>query len=172
MPACGPVREVAATPRSCRAIASSATDWSSPVERSWSISRGEGSLLTSPASRSSRSVCFPIAETVTTRSWPDSRTFFTLSATALMCSAVATELPPYFWTMIPKDASTLLPPRSLAYRRMGVRLYTNSRYWFARGGHLQRFLRKKGVLYYRRLIPRLSTRCRVAGRPVGPDARG
>jgi hypothetical protein len=25
-----------------------------------------------------------------------------------MCSAVATELPPYFWTMIPKDVSTLL----------------------------------------------------------------
>src|SRR5215210_4960528 len=111
MPACRPVSEVAATPLSCRAIARSATDWSSPVESSWSISRGEGSLLTSPAKRSSLSVCFPIAETVTTRPWPESWTLFTLSATALMCSAVATELPPYFWTMIPKDVSTLLPDR-------------------------------------------------------------
>src|SRR5919112_2633611 len=103
MPACGPVREVAATPLSCRPIARSATDWSSPVESSWSISRGEGSLLTSLARRSSLSVCFPIAETVTTRPRPESRTFFTRSATARICSAVATELPPYFWTMIPKN---------------------------------------------------------------------
>src|SRR5215211_2918745 len=119
MPACGPVREVAATPLSCRAIARSATDWSSPVESSWSISRGEGSRLTSHASRSSLSVCLPIAETVTARLRPESWTLFTLSATALMCSAVATELPPYFWTMIPKDVSTLLLDR---YQASGYRL--------------------------------------------------
>src|SRR5215210_3025773 len=121
MPACRPVSEVAATPLSCRAIARSATDWSSPVESNWSISRGEGSRLTSSASRSSLSVCLPIAETVTTTPKPESWTFFTLSATALMCSAVATELPPYFWTMIPKDVSTLLVLRGLAHRRQGIR---------------------------------------------------
>src|SRR5215207_10355994 len=103
MPACGPVSEVAPTPLSCRAIASRATDWSSPVESSWSISRGEGSRLTSPPSLKRLSVCLPIAETVTTSPSPDSWTRFILSATALTCSVVATELPPYFWTMIPKN---------------------------------------------------------------------
>src|ERR687898_589459 len=103
MPACGPVSEVAATPLSCRAIASRATDWSSPVESSWSISRGEGSRLTLLASLKSLSVCLPIAETVTTSPSPDSWTRFIFSATALTCSVVATELPPYFWTMIPKN---------------------------------------------------------------------
>src|SRR5918994_2109885 len=103
MPACGPVSEVAATPRSCRAIASRATDWSSPVESSWSISRGEGSRLTSRASLRSLSVCLPVAETVTTSPSPESWARFILSATALTCSVVATELPPYFWTMIPKN---------------------------------------------------------------------
>src|SRR5918997_2293198 len=114
MPACGPVSETAATPLSCSAIASSATDCSSPVASSWSISRGEGSRLTSPASLRSLSVVFPIAETTTTRSRPDSRARPTLSATALMCSAVATELPPYFWTTIPKGVSAhsvAHPPR-------------------------------------------------------------
>jgi hypothetical protein len=33
---------------------------------------------------------------------PESWTRFILSATALTCSVVATELPPYFCTMIPK----------------------------------------------------------------------
>jgi hypothetical protein len=102
MPACGPESEVAAIPRSCSAIARSATDCCSPVERSWSISRGEGLRATSRASEINLSVVLPIAETTTTRPRPDSCAFFTLSATAFMCSAVATELPPYFWTTIPK----------------------------------------------------------------------
>src|SRR5215210_4218117 len=114
MPACGPVREVAATPLSCSAIARSATDWSSPVESSWSISRGEGSRLTSSASLSSLSGCFPIAETVTTRPSPESWALFIRSATAFMCSVVATELPPYFWTII--------PTRHLACRRSVTRI--------------------------------------------------
>ena len=48
----------------------------------------------------------PIAETVTTRLAPASCAFLIRSATAFMCSAVATELPPYFWTTMPKDVTS------------------------------------------------------------------
>ena len=69
MPACEPVSEIARWPRSLMAIAHSAHDTRSPVDRSMSISRGSGTGETSNASAIRRSVSLPRAlSTATTRS--------------------------------------------------------------------------------------------------------
>ncbi len=97
-PLCEPVNEIASTPRSCSAIASSAIDTRSPVVSSMSSSRRLGAGETSRASASSSSVVWPIADTTTTVSLPAARAAATRRATARMRSAPSTEVPPYFWT--------------------------------------------------------------------------
>ena len=68
MPLCEPVKEIAGTPRSPSAIASSAMATRSPVVSSMSSSRRLGSAETCRARRSSSSVVWPMAETTTMRS--------------------------------------------------------------------------------------------------------
>ena len=66
MPACEPVSEIARCPRSLMAIAHSAQEIRSPVERSMSSSRGSGVLETSSAEAISSSVVLPRAESTAT----------------------------------------------------------------------------------------------------------
>src|SRR6478736_7779627 len=98
MPACGPVRLIAGTPRPWSAIDSSVALWCSPVARRTSSSRGSGSSVMAAARPRSSSVVSPIADTTTTRSLPAARSRAIRRATRLMRSASATEEPPYFWT--------------------------------------------------------------------------
>src|SRR3954447_2810727 len=98
MPACGPVRLIAATPIDWSAIESSVALWCSPVASRTSSSRGSGSSVIAAASASSSSVVSPIAETTTTRSLPPVRSRAMRRATRLMRSAPATEDPPNFIT--------------------------------------------------------------------------
>ena len=99
MPACAPVRLIAATPFASSAIDSSVLETISPVESSTSISRGLGFVLIWRANSIRSSVVSPIAETVTTTSSPARRRTAMRRATCWIFSAVATEDPPYFCTM-------------------------------------------------------------------------
>ena len=73
IPACEPVSEIARWPRSLIAIAHSAHEIRSPVERSMSISRGSGVVETSSAEAISSSVVLPRADSTATTCWPCSR---------------------------------------------------------------------------------------------------
>src|SRR4051794_1483786 len=101
MPACEPVREMARCPRSLIAIAHSAHDWRSPVDSSMSISRGSGCGEISCASRISRSVSLPRAESTATTRRPACFFATILPAARLIFSASATEVPPNFMTTVP-----------------------------------------------------------------------
>ena len=79
-------------------MASSAIEIRSPAVRSMSSSRPGGSSVIWLAWSSSSSVVSPIAETTTTTSSPFFFAATIRSATRFMCSAEATEDPPYFWT--------------------------------------------------------------------------
>jgi hypothetical protein len=81
------------------AMASSAMEMRSPLDRSMSSSRGAGIGATSAASASSSSVVSPIALTATTTSCPARRVSTMRLATRLMLSASATDEPPYFCTI-------------------------------------------------------------------------
>src|SRR3954467_3868150 len=80
------------------AIASSAIEMRSPAVSSMSSSRPGGASVMACAWSIRSSVVSPIAETTTTTSLPSFLALTTRSATRFMCSAVATEEPPYFWT--------------------------------------------------------------------------
>src|SRR3954453_1435672 len=101
MPACEPVSEIARWPRSLIAIAHSAHDIRSPVERSMSISRASGVVETSSAIWISSSVVFPRAERTATTRWPLSRAATIRRAARLRRSASATDVPPNFITTVP-----------------------------------------------------------------------
>src|SRR4029077_11896586 len=105
MPACGPVRLMAGTPRPWSAIDSRVALWCSPVASRTSSSRGSGSSVMAAARPSSSSVESPMAETTTTRSCPAARSRAIRRATRLMRSASATEEPPNFWTTSGVDGS-------------------------------------------------------------------
>ena len=104
MPACEPVSEIARWPRSLMAIAHSAQEIRSPVERSMSISRGSGVVETSSAEAISSSVVLPRAESTATTCWPCSRALTMRRAARLIRSASATEVPPNFITTVPDTA--------------------------------------------------------------------
>ncbi len=106
MPACEPVNDLAVTPRSAMAIASSAIEIRSPAVSSMSSSRGGGSAETCLASSTRSSVLSPIAETTTTTSWPACLVATTRSATRRIRAASPTEVPPYFWTISAIDIPT------------------------------------------------------------------
>ena len=99
MPAWEPVNDLAVTPRSRMAMASSDIEMRSPAVSSMSSSRGAGSGETRWARASSSSVESPMAETTTTTSWPACLAEATRSATRRMREASATDVPPYFWTI-------------------------------------------------------------------------
>ncbi len=98
MPACEPVNDTAGWPWSRIAMHSSDIEIRSPAVSSMSISRAAGTCETPCASCSRSSVVLPIADTTTTTSSPWRRVRTMCSATALMRSASATDVPPYFWT--------------------------------------------------------------------------
>ena len=104
MPTWLPVKLTAETPRSARAIVSSAADTRSPVVSNMSISRPGRVSDTWAASAIRLSVAFPIAETTTTTSAPWRFVNATFSATARMRSGSATDVPPYFWTIRATEA--------------------------------------------------------------------
>ena len=87
------------------AIAQSAQEIRSPVERSMSISRGSGVVETSSAVAISSSVVLPRADRTATTRWPCSRARTMRGAARLMRSASATEVPPNFMTTVPDTAS-------------------------------------------------------------------
>ena len=101
IPACEPVSEIARWPRSLIAIAHSAHEMRSPVERSMSISRGSGVGETSSAIEISSSVVLPRADRTATTRWPCSRAATIRRAARLMRSASATDVPPNFMTTVP-----------------------------------------------------------------------
>src|SRR6202012_4833408 len=82
------------------AIAHSAHEMRSPVERSMSISRRSGSGETSSAIAIRSSVVFPRAERAATTCLPDSRWPTIRLAARLIRSASATEVPPNFMTTV------------------------------------------------------------------------
>ena len=99
MPTWLPVKLIASIPRSNSAIVISAAVTRSPVVSSMSISR-PGWVVDTELARAIRlSVALPIADTTTITSLPRFFVNATLSATALMRSGSATEVPPYFWTI-------------------------------------------------------------------------
>ena len=100
IPACEPVSEIARWPRSLIAIAHSAQEIRSPVERSMSISRGSGLGETSSAISISSSVVWPRADSTATTRWPASRLPTMRRAARLSRSASATEVPPNFITTV------------------------------------------------------------------------
>src|SRR5687767_14533611 len=77
----------------------------SPAVSSRSSSRALGIGVSSWAIARSSSVLLPMAETTTTTSWPSFLACRTRSETARIRSASATDVPPYFWTMIDTDPS-------------------------------------------------------------------
>src|SRR5918994_149581 len=107
MPACEPVSEMARWPRSLMAIAHSAQDIRSPVERSMSISRGSGVVETSSAIWISSSVVLPRADSTATTFWPFSRAATMRREARLRRSASATEVPPNFITTVPDTTGSL-----------------------------------------------------------------
>ena len=82
-----------------RAIASKATEICSPVETKASYSLRSGSGLISFAKSIRSSVLLPIADKTTVTLLPFWISASTLSATASMRSASATEVPPNFFTI-------------------------------------------------------------------------
>ena len=100
-PACQPVRLMAETPSSCKAIVSREIEISSPAASSISISRWDGSEVISAALVIRSSVVSPCAETTTTTSLPALRVFMTMRATLKMRSRSLTEEPPNFCTIKP-----------------------------------------------------------------------
>ncbi|OIQ64376.1 hypothetical protein GALL_540730 [mine drainage metagenome] len=98
-PAWDPVNDRASTPRFAIAIASSAIEMRSPAVSSMSSSRFGGTGEISWARSRSSSVVSPMAETTTTTSSPARFASVIRFATRLMDSALATDEPPYFWTM-------------------------------------------------------------------------
>ena len=104
IPACEPVSEIARWPRSLIAIAHSAHEMRSPVERSMSISRASGVVETSSAAAISSSVVLPRADRTATTRWPCSRALTMRRAARLMRSASATDVPPNFITTVPGTA--------------------------------------------------------------------
>ena len=100
IPACLPVREIAGYPNDCKAILKRAIVCCSPVDISLSISLLSGFSVISFASFIRPSVVFPIADTTATTSLPSSFTFPRYLAISNIFSVVATELPPYLWTII------------------------------------------------------------------------
>src|SRR5512132_3386927 len=98
IPAWEPVNDLAVTPRSAMAMASSDMEMRSPAVSSMSISRGGGSGETLRASAIRWSVVSPMAETTTTTSLPAWREATMRSATRRIREASPTEVPPYFWT--------------------------------------------------------------------------
>ena len=100
-PACQPVRLMAETPSSCKAIVSREIEISSPAASSISISRWDGSEVISAALAIRSSVVSPCAETTTTTSLPALRVFMTMRATLKMRSRSLTEEPPNFCTIKP-----------------------------------------------------------------------
>ena len=99
MPLWLPVKLIAGTPSSWRAIESRAMLMRSPHVSSMSSSRRGGSADIFLASESSSSVVSPIAETTTTSWCPSARLAATRAATLRIRSTSATEEPPNFWTM-------------------------------------------------------------------------
>jgi hypothetical protein len=102
-----PSSDRAGTPMSIRVMASSAEDTCSPVASRTSPSRASGCLLRLPASSSSRFVSPAIAETTTMTSLPAARVAAARRATALMRSALPTDVPPYFCTVKATDSVSL-----------------------------------------------------------------
>src|SRR5512132_2358721 len=98
IPAWEPVNDLAVTPRSAMAMASSDMEMRSPAVSSMSISRGGGLGETLLASAIRSSVVSPMADTTTTTSLPAWREATTRSATRRIRDASPTEVPPYFWT--------------------------------------------------------------------------
>ncbi len=105
IPACNPVREIAGTPSRSSAIAISGAVMVSPVERSWSISRLGGAGLTLWARLISSSVLSPMALTTATTRPRLAWVAAIRRATRWISSALATLLPPNFWTMHRRDVS-------------------------------------------------------------------
>ena len=83
----------------CKAIANNATDICSPVDTRASYSLRSGLGFMSLESLISSSVLLPIAESTTTTSLPSSTDLATRSATASIRSALATDVPPNFFTI-------------------------------------------------------------------------
>lgn len=75
-----------------------------------SSSRPGGIGVISFACSKRSSVMSPIALTTTTTSAPERRAATTRWATRLMCSAVATDDPPYFWTITPTECHPQMSP--------------------------------------------------------------
>jgi len=96
-------------PRAWMAMAMRAMEICSPVARSMSISRAGGCSLISRASSMSSSVVSPRALTTTMTSLPACLARMARRAAAMIRSAVATLLPPNFWTTEARYAS---PARS------------------------------------------------------------
>ena len=100
MPAWAPVNEIALPPRALIAIAVSAMLVCSPVDKSTSISRSVGWSESLAASSIRLLVTPDIAETTATTCLPSRCVLRMRAATLPMRSAVPTEVPPYFWTMM------------------------------------------------------------------------
>ena len=103
IPACAPVRLIAATPSAWSAMETSVALWCSPVARSMSSSRGSGSSVMAAARARSSSVVSPMAETTMHRSAPSARARAILRATRRIRSAFATDEPPNFMTTMGCD---------------------------------------------------------------------
>ena len=101
IPAWPPLSDTAGWCRSCSAIAIRVALTISPVERSSASSRSSGGVATLWASSISSSVVSPMAETTTTIGRPDVAVRATRTAAARIRSAVASDEPPYFWTVSP-----------------------------------------------------------------------
>src|SRR5215212_10292821 len=97
IPACGPLRLMAATPSAWSAIETSVALWCSPVASSMSSSRSSGWSVMAAARPSNSSVVSPIAETMTTRFEPLARSRPIRRATRRILSASARLEPPNFW---------------------------------------------------------------------------
>ena len=98
MPAWLPVNDDASMPSSASAMHSNAMDFRSPAVSSMSISRPGCTDDTWFARAIRSSVSLPIALTTTMTSLPWRCVRATWSATALIRSASATDVPPYFCT--------------------------------------------------------------------------
>lgn len=94
IPACAPVKDMAFSPSSCRAMQSRAMDCCSPVAISTSSSRSQGVSDNSLASPISLSVTPLMAETTATTWLPSLAVSWMRRATLRMRSMVPTELPP------------------------------------------------------------------------------
>src|SRR6516225_7615102 len=98
MPIWAPVKLMAGWPRDWMAMAMRAMEICSPVAKSMSISRAGGCSLISRAREISSSVVSPRALTTTMTWLPACLARMARRAARVMRSAVATLLPPNFWT--------------------------------------------------------------------------